>query len=242
MSNQKFWATAENDSCVVQKNAAISRGVATYRAYHKLGVLNKEISEYAAASEFDKAYEKLASVFDGSTDMFIPIPLTDSFSIFNLYYAFRDAYSAFEEVHPVWKKYNLEDFKIFDGGYDIQAHAMLRGNNDVDGLYFMSKVVEKQAEESKKLMENFTAEHKGLQIRFMDPAAYIALTAIRIELGEKPVDFVSYTRFINIPPKEVDDKLFVPLARWSGDAMRFGWSSILSLFGDCGTRFTVSQL
>jgi len=238
--NIDIWAAPLAGGAPVNKDKPISRGTATYRAYHKLGLLNKYASEYEVAGKFDEAYGELGKYTDCG-DMYIPIPLTREFGIFELYHRFREVHPALAELHPIWSQYDFDDFNIQIQGDKTEARCMLTGNGDVDGLYFTSKIVEKQVEEADALKVKFEAEHPGLALKDMDPAAYIALTAIRLELGEKPVDFTTYTRFIGFTPKEVEGKFFVPLARWYGDAMRLGWSSITSTFGDCGARFIIQK-
>jgi len=223
----------------------ITRGMATAIAFQKLTLLPDDANIKVFADLYDKLYVEAGDLAIYG-ELYIPAPLSEEFGVIDLYHAFRMAYQAYDEPWmPLWKQYNLAAFKLPPVGDEPEVRAICTGSEDNAynelGLYFTDQNVDKQRKNGGKKIQQFNDSTSAMEMIFFDPMSYIIVNAIRIELGQPPLDKPTTTRFVGIDEKTTDGDVLVPRADWRDGGLGFGGSRVGDRWGRGGVRFSVGR-
>lgn len=218
----------------------ISRGLATARGYRKLKILPKDADLGAWAKRYDGAY----NAFDATGERYV-MPLIDD--PINLCCNFCRAYSVGggEPFLPLWGKYSLDEYNFPKYPDAITVRAMLVGSEDngLDevGLYLTHRTVRQQKVGGDRMISRYNKEHDARSMMYLDPVGYLCLNAIRLELGEHPLDHISMgTRFVDMPEKEAGSLMVIPSAYWSKRNKQHLCASVVdSKLPHVGIRFSI---
>jgi hypothetical protein len=226
----------------------ISRGLATAKAYQKLTLLPEDINLQEVAAIYDAVYND-ASNMKKYGELYIPVPLSSQFGVIELYHVFKEAYKANDEPYmPLWKQYDdLAKFGLPTVNPEkniVAVRAMIISDEDNSynetGLYLTDRTVKAQRIEGGKKIGEFNKTNPGFELIHLDPASYILINAIRIELKQDTLDDSTFTRFVGMKDKLVDGGA-VRCADWRGSDLRLGYSNVDDVWDRGGVRFSVGE-
>ncbi len=202
---------------------SVELAVATY---NNLGLLSDEGKAREAFSEAvaDLVYTALPESVTSQPYDIVMVPKLGELSLGDLVGRYDELTS--QKGNPqtyvwgnLWDKYSAKELSQGQT-VDIEARAVLLGgenNYDEPGLYFTNQNLKAQRKSLKEAQSNHDSDQTALNS--LSVAGYMVRNAMQLERGEQLMDRPTYTRFVELDSKRVDDFSCVPRA-YSGDRGR----------------------
>jgi hypothetical protein len=151
----------------------------------------------------------------------------------------------FDETYickALWDQYSCDELNQGQTA-DLSPQAiLLEANNDFDepGLYFTGQNLTTQRNNLKAAQETYAKESSTTRLHSQGVASYIIRQGTKQVRGEQPVDFSTFTRFVELDNKTADGDSCVLNSLWGDSRLCLG-GSIGSANSNGGARLSVTH-